>query len=136
MQKCAFKENKLYSISFSTEIYPSGAKKDVQGRLQMASGRSALGQNSSRAPPQAGAGSGSQVPVPQQLGWLCHKRTGLATLTQDILQQAKLASNKHLTEEDPPPLQCLPRIPPACRTKHSPDLTSCFSPRTNKTRED
>lgn len=70
----------------------------------MASGRSALGQDSSRAPPEAGAGRGrSKVPVPLQLEWLCDKRTVLATLTQDIVQQAKFASNNHLMGEDPPP---------------------------------
>lgn len=85
---CYQRKETVFSFFFSTAIYPSEAAKDVQGRLQMASGRSALGQDSSRVPPQAGAGRGRKVPVPLQLGWLCGKRTVLATLTQDILQQA------------------------------------------------
>lgn len=102
MQKCAVKENKLYSVSFSTEIYPTEAAKDVQGRLQMASDGSALGQDSSKVPPQTGAGRGSKVPLPLQLGWFCHNRTVLATLTRDV--QAKLTSNSHLMGDDPRPL--------------------------------
>lgn len=71
--KNVLSKKRNYSVSFSTEIYPSEAAKDVQRRLQMASGRSALGQDSSRAPPQAGAGRGSKAPVPLRLGWLSQK---------------------------------------------------------------
>jgi len=31
----------------------------------------------------------SKEPVPLRLAWLCHKMTAVATLTQDILRQAK-----------------------------------------------
>lgn len=69
-----------YSVSFSTEIYPSEAAKDVQGRLQMVSGRSALDKIAVGLHHKLGQeGEAKHLSLCGSGG--SHKRTVLATLT-------------------------------------------------------